>query len=222
MEGIMDDRKDAGRAEGQPSLSSLSRILRCMVALFTVLAATAFAQQPTRLPSSSLSYPPVSFAAIQVFTPTGILLVQLDPSIQLDTSGPVPVLRAVMGAGTGTGQIIFREGPAPTVFPNAGEQGLWFNIADHFAYSINSAGVSQRLSPAVPTPSRTEVFVPAAAYTSVTLALLPDGIREVQVWRNGLLMAPTIDYTRAAKVITFTVLQGTDPADIVQVSYGPV
>jgi len=122
------------------------------------------------VPSASISYPAVQFVVIQILTPAGILQVQLHPSIVLDTSGAVPVLRVVS---------------APTL-----------------------------------PPRRTEVFGPGAAYTTVTMSLPPDS-REIRVYRNGLLMAPTIDYSIAAQVVTFTV-QPTLAADIVQVSYGPL
>jgi hypothetical protein len=48
----------------------------------------------TKVPMGSIFYPPVEFTAIQILTPGGVLLAQLDGSIVLDTSGPVPVLRA--------------------------------------------------------------------------------------------------------------------------------
>lgn len=114
---------------------------------------------------------PVQFQGIQVLTPAGIIIAQLHPSIVLDLTGPVPILRAVV--------------------------------------------------PAAPKPRQTDVFSPGTAYTFVTLSLAPDSIREVRVYRNGLLMAPTVDYTRAGQVVTFTAAQGTADTDIVQVSYGP-
>jgi hypothetical protein len=43
---------------------------------------------------NSISYPAVQFAAVQILTPAGLLLAQLDPSIVLDSSGAVPMLRA--------------------------------------------------------------------------------------------------------------------------------
>lgn len=126
--------------------------------------------QSTQVPSTSISYPAVQFQAVQILTPGGIVIAQLHPSIVLDLSGPVPVLRAIA---------------APR------------------------------------TERKTEVFSPGTTYTAVTLSLPPDAVREIRVYRNGLLMAASIDYTRVDRVITFTAAQGTAAEDIVQVSYGP-
>jgi len=48
----------------------------------------------TKTASTPVSYAPANFTALQLFTPAGIILVQLDSSLVLDTSGAVPVLRA--------------------------------------------------------------------------------------------------------------------------------
>lgn len=63
-----------------------------------LLFACAFVLLPmvtaqTQVPSSMVSYPPVQFAAIQVLTPTGVMLVQLPSYMTIDTSGPAPVFR---------------------------------------------------------------------------------------------------------------------------------
>jgi len=135
-----------------------------------VTAALATAQifgQGTQIPSASISYPTVTVPTIHMLTPTGSVLVQLHPSIVLDTSGPVPMLRAI-------------SPPAPA--------------------------------------RRVEVFKQATAYTTVTMSKPADTNQLIQVWRNGLLMAPGIDYTVSLQVITFT-LQPTAVGDIVQVQY---
>jgi hypothetical protein len=50
----------------------------------------------TKVPSASIAYPAVPFQAIQVLTPGGVLLVQLDAAtLMIDTSGPLPIFRGI-------------------------------------------------------------------------------------------------------------------------------
>ncbi|WP_321471097.1 hypothetical protein [uncultured Paludibaculum sp.] len=64
-------------------------LLAIMLLCASILPATA----QTQVPSTMVSYPPVQFAAIQVLTPTGVMLVQLPPYMVIDTSGPAPVFK---------------------------------------------------------------------------------------------------------------------------------
>jgi len=68
--------------------------------LFSAYAQGANTPPVTKVPFASISYPPVNFVAIQIVTPNGVYLAQLDPTIQLDMTGPVPVLKAVIPAVT--------------------------------------------------------------------------------------------------------------------------
>lgn len=123
----------------------------------------------TRVTQGMVAYPPVQFAAVMMLTPGGSLLAQLGEGIVLDTSGAVPVLRAVTPAAV----------PVDTV----------------------------------------EVFA-AAAGPQMAFTIGADAAGgQVKVWRNGLRMAPGVDYTVAGRVVTFTAEQGMDEGGRVLVEY---
>ena len=71
--------------------------------------------------------------------------------------------------------------------------------------------------PPAPTPRLYNVLAKAQG-TGWNLPSVPDPAT-LEVHRNGVLMAPGLDYTLSGSLITFTPAQGNDAGDVVLCSY---